>query len=169
MQNSSPLGPIPIVPFSRDIQRSEFTSGNLDLDQWLKRYAKQSEDKFQTRTFFALSDVSELLGYYANTFGEVSAHEEIESLALSNYSRPAYLIARLAVDSKWQGRGIGRMLIFDALDKAIRASSLAGLELVIVEAIDEHVVKFYEGVGFQRFSSSSTKLFITMKSLVHSS
>ena len=126
-------------------------------------------DRFQARTFFALSDVSELLGYYANTFGEVSAHEEIESLALSNYSRPAYLIARLAVDSKWQGRGIGRMLLFDALDKAIRASSLAGLELVIVEAIDEKVVKFYQGVGFQRFSSSSTKLFITMKSLVHSS
>jgi len=170
MENFSDAGSVQIVPFDRKINRNDFSSGNLNLDQWLKKYSGQSEDRGQSRTFFAINKNSyELLGYYASAFGEVSSSEADENLGESRYSRPAYLIARLAIDSRWQGYGIGRLLLFDALDRATRASSLAGLELVIVDAIDEQVVKFYEDVGFIPFSPGSTRLFITMKRVVRSS
>jgi len=159
-----------IIPFSRDVSRDDFSCGNSTLDFWLKQYAGQNEDKFRTRTFMAVDQASQqLLGYYTTVFGDVEPGAELDGIAVSNYSKPAFLIAKLAVDQRAQSHGIGKLMLSDALNKAVEASDSAGLEIVLVEAIDINAVSFYGRFGFTRFDPQSNRMFMTMKLLRNSS
>ena len=155
-----------VIPFDRDVSRENFSCGNKVLDDWLGLYAGQNEDKFRTRTFFAVDrDSLQLHGYFTTVFGEVKPGAELDGIAVSNYVKPAFLIARLAVHQKSQGRGIGKLMLGEALRKALGASESAGLEMVIVDAIDNNAIAFYGRFGFIRFDSESNRMFMTMKQL----
>lgn len=157
---------ITIVPFNQEVVRSEFRSGKLDLDTWLHKYAGQNEARNRTRTFFALgSESGSLLGYYSTVFVQLEAGVEMTGLPISKYPKPALLIARLAVHTEAQGRGIGKFMLSDALNRAIVASESAGLEVVMVEAIDADAAAFYGSFGFTRFDAQSLKMFMTMNFL----
>ncbi|MEY5023215.1 MAG: hypothetical protein RL569_128 [Actinomycetota bacterium] len=163
-------GSIEIIPFSREVSRDEFACGNSTLDFWLKQYAGQNEDKFRTRTFLAVHSTSlQLLGYYTTVFGVVEPGAELEGIAVSNYSKPAFLIAKLAVDQRAQRHGVGKRMLSHALNKALEASDSAGLEIVLVDAIDTNAVSFYGRFGFIRFDPQSHRMFMTMKFLRNSS
>lgn len=160
---------VEVIPFSREVLREDFACGNLTLDWWLKQYAGQNEDKFRTRTFMAVDRTSQqLLGYYTTVFGNVEPGAELEGIAVSKYSKPAFLIAKLAVDQRAQSMGIGKLLLSHALNKALEASDAAGLEIVLVDAIDANAVSFYGRFGFTRFDPRSKRMFMTMKYLKNS-
>jgi len=136
------------------------------MDEWLGLYAGQNENKFRTRTFFAVDRYSlQLQGYFTTVFGEVKPGAELDGIAVSNYAKRAFLIARLAVDHNAQGQGIGKLMLGEALHKALGASESAGLEMVIVDAIDNDAIAFYGRFGFIRFDSESNRMFMTMKQL----
>jgi len=61
---------------------------------------------------------------------------------------PAMLIGRFAVDKSLQGRGLGKMLLFDALGRAVRASNEVGIFAVRVDAFSESAKQFYLKYGF---------------------
>ncbi|HZE17673.1 MAG TPA: GNAT family N-acetyltransferase, partial [Mycobacterium sp.] len=68
---------------------------------------------------------------------------------------PAYpvgmvLLARLAVDRSQQGKGVGAMLLAEALRKAVAAGEVAAARLIVVDAVDEDAAAFYERYGFVR-------------------
>lgn len=157
---------ITIVPFSQEVVRGEFRCGKLDLDTWLHKYAGQNEARNRTRTFFALeSESGLLLGYYSTVFGQLEAGVEMAGLPISKYPKPVLLIARLAVQTEFQGRGIGKVMLSDALNRAIVASESAGLEVLMVEAIDADATAFYGSFGFTRFDAQSLKMFMTLNFL----
>ena len=168
MKNCSDIDSIEIVPFSREIEKTDFVSGNSVLDDWLIRYAGQNEDNFRTRTFFAISGAQELLGYYTSVFRELSTDEQVGAMPTTRYSKSVFLIARLAVDVRYQGCGVGRSLLKDALSKAMEVSEAAGLELVVVEAKDSSAVEFYSQFGFIRFDEGSNKMFTSVRRLSRS-
>jgi len=168
MPDCSDLQSIDITAFNRDVHRNGFDSGNSDLDEWLIRYAGQNENSFRTRTFFAVNKSGDLLGYYASVFGKLTSDEQVKSMGVSRYSKSVFLIARLAVDTRYQGCGIGKALLSDALSKAMQASEAAGLELIVVEASNDLAVQFYARFGFIRFDEGSNKMFISVKKLFKS-
>jgi GNAT superfamily N-acetyltransferase len=166
MSNCPDLLDIKIVPFDRSISRQEFFSGQPDLDYWLRTFAGQNENRFRTRTFYALeNEMGPLLGYYTSVFGEVVASPAVGGMGSSKYSRPALLIARLALDHAFQNCGIGSLLVKSALTHALEASEVAGLELVIVDVIEDAAVSFYSRFGFAKFDQESKRMFLTMKEL----
>jgi predicted N-acetyltransferase YhbS len=62
---------------------------------------------------------------------------------------PAYpigmvLLARLAVDASEQGKGMGALLLAEALRKAIAAGDAAAARFVVVDAVDDAAVAFYK-------------------------
>ena len=63
---------------------------------------------------------------------------------------PAVILGRLAVDEKWQGKGIARSLLADAIKRSLRASSEIATRLVIVHAISPMDEMFYLHHGFVR-------------------
>lgn len=78
---------------------------------------------------------------------------------------PAVLLARLAVDRDYQGAGIGRLLLLDALRRFERASYDIGFEAVVVDALHEDAACFYLKYGFRRFLDHELTLFMTTRDL----
>jgi predicted N-acetyltransferase YhbS len=86
---------------------------------------------------------------------------------------PAYpvgmvLLARLAVDRREQGSGLGGTLLAAALRKAVAAGEAAAARLVVVDAIDENAARFYERYGFIPAPEHRLRLYRRMKDIVRS-
>jgi len=81
---------------------------------------------------------------------------------------PAYavgmvLLARLQVDRSQQGKGVGAMLLAEALRKAVAAGEVAAAHLVVVDAVDEHAAAFYQRYGFVRTPENPLRFYHRMK------
>lgn len=80
-------------------------------------------------------------------------------------SLPATLLGRLAVDKKYKGKNFGKVLLYDALKKSLENSKEVGSIAVIVDAINELAISFYEKHGFIKFQNSKDKLFLLMPTI----
>lgn len=144
-----------------------FRCGEDLLDEWLTKYAGQSERKDNVRTTLLLDEQQgRIAGYYSMRTFELAAADAVAATGRSRrYPVPAMLIARLAVDRDYQGRGTGRLLLFDALQKLAAAADDIGFEMVVVHALHEDAACFYLKHGFQRFLDQELSLFITTRDL----
>ncbi len=145
-----------------------FTCGNELLDRWLIRYAGQNERRDATRTFVAATDDRAVYGYYTLLAGQVEHHEATAPTrkGLSrHFPIPVAILARLAVDSSRQGRGLGAALLDDSLLRVARASEQVAVRAVVVHAIDEDAVAFYTRFGFRAASATPRTLMVTLASL----
>lgn len=158
---------VEIVAYSKSYDRSGFGCGKPDLDDWLKTKASQQEKANNTRTFLAVQG-SDVIGYYATTAYRLGLDEAAEMYGVGRraYPIPAVLLARLAVDQRWQGSGLGARLLMHALIEIARASRSVGFEVVVVHAIDSEAVTFYAKAGFAQFEEHALHLFMPVKNLL---
>ncbi len=128
---------------------SAFSCGNDELDDWLKRHALAAQAMDTARTFVLVSR-RKVLGYFSLTMGSVQRHDAPAKLVrgLPQYPVGIVLLARLAVDRSTQGQGLGSRLLAHALRKALAAGEAAAARLVVVDAIDDDAVTFYQRHGF---------------------
>jgi ribosomal protein S18 acetylase RimI-like enzyme len=70
------------------------------------------------------------------------------------------LLARLAVDNREQGKGLGKALLKDAILRTMQAAEIAGLKLLVVHAKDEIAVEFYRKFGFEQILNEPFQLFL---------
>lgn len=75
---------------------------------------------------------------------------------------PVILIGRLAVDSRFKSEGLGRSLLADALAKGLEAANLVGSRAILVDALNESAVAFYQQYGFKLVPESTRALYVTM-------
>jgi len=146
---------------------SQFQSGNDALDRWLQRYAGQTERRDAARAFVT-TDASVVIGYYALLAGELDhaqATEQTRKSMSRHYPIPVAILARLAVDHRHQNRGLGATLLRDALRRATLASEQLAVRAVVVHAIDQPAVRFYEHFGFQALSATPRTLMVTLAEL----
>jgi GNAT superfamily N-acetyltransferase len=144
---------------------SGFSCGNELLDRWLIRYAGQNERRDAARTFVATADDQTIYGYYALLAGQLE-HGEVTAKARRGLSRhfpiPVAILARLAIASSEQGRGLGAALLNDALTRVARASEQVAVRAVVVHAFDESAVSFYERLGFRALGTMPRTLMVTL-------
>lgn len=162
------IRPVEIVAFNRALDRSNFRCGKPDLDGWFRTQAGQQERADNTRTFVAIDpDREGLAGYYSTTTYRLDIDEVATAYGVGKrrYPVPAVLLARLAVDERFAGQGIGRQLLVHALAGIAEASIHVGFEVVIVHAIDEEAVTFYARYGFTRFPGHRLHLMMPTKTL----
>jgi GNAT superfamily N-acetyltransferase len=125
-----------------------FDSGNSQLNDWLKRRALKNELEGASRTY-VLCAGEVVVAYYCLSNGAVA-----QTAATGRVRRnmpdpiPVMVIGRLAVDCQWQGKGIGRALLRDAILRTLQAAEIAGIRAILVHAISEEAKQFYEKCGF---------------------
>ena len=78
---------------------------------------------------------------------------------------PAVLLARLAVDLDFQGRGVGALLLGDALKRALSVAETAGIRLLLVHALNESARGFYERFGFEPSPTDPMNLQLLIKDI----
>jgi len=79
---------------------------------------------------------------------------------LPPYAIPAALIGRLARATQARGRGIGSLLLADAVRRILGASRSLAVFAIVVDAKDEQAMAFYESFGFRRFPGRPRRLFL---------
>jgi len=144
---------------------SEFCCGHEALDRWLTRYAGQSERRDAARTFVATAHGQTVSGYYTVIAGELE-HPQATAATRRGLSRhfpiPVAVLARLAVDQRHQGHGLGAMLLADALARVRRASNEIAMRAVVVHAIDDRATAFYARYGFRALAATPRTLMVTL-------
>lgn len=129
-----------------------FNSGEEMLDSWLRERALANMESAASRTYvICTSDSRKVIGYYAICMGQIFNQEVIGSMR-RNMPRqiPAVILGRLAIDEQWQGRGLGKALLQDAVLRSVRAAKEVSARLLIVHAISQDAKEFYLHHGFVR-------------------
>jgi len=145
-----------------DHDLTQFSCGEPTLDHWLRNRALQNEKTGASRTYVVCAG-SCVVGYYALAAGAV-AHTEATSRAKRNMPDPVpvILIGRLAIDSRFQSRGIGADLLRDAVLRTLQAAEIAGIRAILVSAISANAKTFYEKFGFISSPANPQTLMITV-------
>lgn len=126
----------------------DFDSGNSQLDEWLKRRALKNEQEGASRTYVLCAGET-VIAYYCLAVGAVAQASATGSIRRNMPNPiPLMVIGRLAVDRRWQGQGIGRALLRDAILRTLQAAEIAGIRAILVHAISEEAKRFYEKCGF---------------------
>ena len=143
---------------------SNFDSGNDVLDAWLRRHAFAAQRMDSARTFVIIR-ADRVVGYFSLTMGSVLRAERPPKLVrcMPGYPVGIVLLARLAVDRSQQGRGIGAMLLAEALRKAFAAGEVAAARLIVVDAVDEDAAAFYRRYGFVQAPENPLRFYRRMK------
>ncbi|MBX3098757.1 MAG: GNAT family N-acetyltransferase [Salinibacterium sp.] len=145
----------------------EFGCGQPDLDEWIGRYALTSQQSGMS-TVFVSTSASRIAGYYALATGGIDYAQAPARVAkgVPRHPVPVILLTRLAVDSRHQGEGLGRMLVGDALLRVDRAAAEIGVRALLVHAKDEHARNYYLRLAeFEPSPTDPLHLFLLMKDL----
>ncbi len=146
---------------------STFDSGEPVLDDWLRRRAWDNLLMAASRTYVVCPEGSErIVGYFALSMGQILAQEATGSMRRNMPKHiPAIVLGRLAIDRAWQGKGLGRALLADAVRRSLRASREVSARLVIVHAISPAAEGFYLHHGFTRLPVEAPTLALDLVKL----
>jgi GNAT superfamily N-acetyltransferase len=155
-----PLGaPHPIEASHR---LDDFDSGVATLDDWLRRRALANQASGASRTY-VICEERTAVGYYALASGAVDM-----AAATGRFRRnmpnpiPVAILARLAIDRRYQGQGFGRLLFRDAALRVLNAADAIGIRGILVHAISDEAAAFYRALGFDPSPLDPTMLMVTL-------
>jgi len=157
-----------IEPLNQHHKRAAFFCGIETLDRYLKRQANQDIKRRVSRVFVVRSrqDRTRVMGYYTLSTLSIDLSVLPEKLAkkLPKNPIPAALIGRLAVNLYAQGKGIGKMLLSNAIKRTLAVGTEFAIYAVVVDAINEEAESFYMQYGFAHLASEGKRLFLALKS-----
>jgi len=140
--------PYPIELLRREHDRATFDCGEPSLNGFLKRYARQNDEKGLGRTFVSVQPGDQnICGYYTISSGAVRFDTIPEKLP--GYPVPVAHLGRLAVDQRVKGQGLGKALLADALKRILFVADQMGIDAVEVFALHEAARDFYLKFGFR--------------------
>lgn len=142
----------------------EFDCGKPVLNDWLVRHARQAQGAGSTKTFVA-ADEDQVLGYFSLTVGQIDTFEVPERMrkGMGHYPLPVVLLARLAVSTSAQGRGLGWGLLQDAIARTVFISEQAGVRAMLTHPLDQEAAAFYTRFGFVPSPLRAQQLLLLLK------
>ena len=159
-RESTPRAP---EALTKDHILNDFDCGILSLNDWLKNRAFKNEIEGASRTYVVCAD-NNVIAYYAIATGAVRNED-----APGNIRRnmpdpiPVMVLGRLAVDLRWQHKGLGGDILSDSLKRTLQASSIVGSRAFVVHALSDSAKHFYEHYGFRPSPTDPMDLMISLK------
>jgi len=153
--------PEPLGPHHR---LEGFDCGKPSLNDWLLRHARQAQSSGSARTF-VVTDDGRVAGYFSLTVGQVDTLEAPERLrkGMGLYPIPVVILARLAVDQRDRGRGLGVGMLKEAIRRTLVISEQAGIRALLTQPIDEDAAHFYRRFGFETSPLREQQLLLLLK------
>jgi GNAT superfamily N-acetyltransferase len=156
----------PPLPLTRTHEFEAFDCGSEPLNDYLKRFAWANQQAGAARTYVATRG-NRVVGYYTLAYGSVEREQASPRVrqGLARHPIPVMVLARLAVDRPYQGQGLGKGLLKDALLRTLQAAEIAGLRAIVVHAKDESAKSFYGKFGFEPSPVDEFHLMLLLKDL----
>jgi len=141
-----------------------FDCGQQDLNRFLQRFAWENQKANSAQTYVAFSG-SALVGYYSLSAGSASYTDAPERIAkgLARHPIPTMVLARLAIDSRFQGQGLGSGMLKDAFLNTLRAADIAGIRAIVVHAKDGTALQWYSRFDFEPSPTIPKLMFLLLK------
>lgn len=154
-----------IHALAKELDAKAFRCGQAALDDYIAHYATQDVRRHVARVFVATpeSDARQLAGFFTLSAGSVNCVDLPPSMAkkLPRYPVPVALLGRLAVDTQFQGRGLGSILLADACKKVALASHTLAVAGIVVDAKDTATARFYQSFGFLPLPGHTQRLLLS--------
>jgi GNAT superfamily N-acetyltransferase len=143
--------PYRFEPFGKQHKplRASFSCDQKELEEYLQTRARKEMDQGIAVVYVLRDAVEErIVGYYTLSSLSVELPEDMRR-GLPKYPvYPATLIGRLAADKDYQGQGLGKRILLDALERSLFASRMVASYAVITDAKNEQAQAFYLRYGF---------------------
>jgi len=145
---------------------ARFDCGHTALNTFIRLNALSGQRANISQTYVAVMDTT-IIGYHTLVVGDVSYEDAPERLAkgLPRHPVPVMLLARLAVDRTWQGKGLGAALVTDAMRRTLQVADIVGVRALLVHAKDEEAKSFYAYLGFEPFHREPLTFYRLLKDL----
>jgi GNAT superfamily N-acetyltransferase len=133
----------------REDRRADFASGEPEIDEFLRRYAGQSQFRHHIGVTYCALAEGEIVAYATVSAGEIDPAllPNETGASLPAYPAPVLRLARVGVSSRIQGQGVGRELLQSAVDIAFEMRTRVGCVGIVVDAKPQSQ-EFYERSGF---------------------
>ena len=151
-------------PLDARHRAEEFDCGKPVLTDWLLRHARQAQGSGSARTFVSCEG-DRVAGYYSLTVGQIDTLEAPERVrkGMGQYPIQLVILARLAVDLDYQGRGLGFSLLQDAIHRAVAVAEHAGIRAMLTHPLDADAGAFYRRFGFESVPENERHLILLLK------
>jgi len=155
----------PPEPLTDEHEIEYFASGEIVLDDWLRRRAHANQASGASRTY-VVCESKRVVGYYALASGAI-AQVNVPGKFRRNMPDPipVVVLARLAVDRNQQGVGLGRAMFRDAARRVAQAADTIGIRGIVVHAVSEEARRFYVALGFDPCPAETMTLVVTLKDI----
>lgn len=131
--------------------REAFDCGDVALNEFLRRYARQTHEQGGAKTFVAVPDdeATHILGFYSLSPASVefARTPELIKRGLARHDVPVFRLGRLAVDRTIQRKGLGGQLLLAAGRRCLRAAQEVGGVALLIDAKNESVANWYASYG----------------------
>lgn len=146
--------------------RRNFSCGEPALDEYLRRLARQHAESKISRTYVGAKG-ERILGYYSLAMSAIRKEKlpEQHQRRFPNYPVPVARLARLGVDQRQQGKGLGKLLLMDALYRCYRLSEEIGSVGVVVDAKHARAQSFYLQFNFEAFPETPLTLWLPIAAI----
>lgn len=147
-----------------------FDCGQAALNEFLQRYALVNQKANSAQTYVCCQGVTgeeSVIGFYSLAVGSVDPQAAPPRVmkGLARHPIPAMILARLAVDTAHQRKGLGQALLKDALLRTAQAADIAGIRCLLVHAKDDAARRWYESWEFESSPTDAYHLFLMLKDL----
>jgi GNAT superfamily N-acetyltransferase len=138
-------------PIGKRHDREAFDCGEVALNEFLRRYARKSHELGGAKTFLAIAnaDNKTVFGFYSLSPAcvDYARTPEVVRRGLARHDVPGFRLARLAVDRKVQGLGLGGQLLLAAGRRCLLAAAEVGGVALVIDAKNERVARWYASYG----------------------
>ncbi|MDX8440496.1 GNAT family N-acetyltransferase [Mesorhizobium australafricanum] len=153
-------------PIAKSHDRASFDCGDGQMNDFLRRFARQSHEQNASKTFCAVDSAARnrILGFYTIAPSAV-AHEQVPPAMIKGLARhevSGFKLARLATDLAVAGQGLGGQLLAAAALRCLRVATESGGLLLIIDAKGERAANWYRGYGAESLMGAPLTLVIPL-------
>lgn len=140
-----------------------FACGEPMLNDWLRRRALANQISGVSRSYVLLLGGERVIGYYSLAAGAIAVIDAPGRVRRNMPDPiPMAVLGRLAIDQAWQGKGLGHLLLRDAVLRTRQAAAMIGIRGLLVHALSPAAKRFYESRGFRESPANPMTLLVTL-------
>jgi GNAT superfamily N-acetyltransferase len=146
-----------IEPLTREHNRKSFDCGDEEVTRFLREKAMQDHERDLSRTMVLIEpeeSPKRIIGYHTLVMTQVKQEEIPNDRPRITRGIPVILLGQLGIDVKYQGRGLGDILLMDVQARTDEISRKVGIRALMLDARNERLAEWYGKHDFIRFPES---------------